>query len=234
MNSLLIRPRIYGFFSTLFQVIDNLKYCEINNLKPIIYYDSTFLYNDGNENVWEEFFEKINDGIAEGNLIDVYSLKNHPDHDLHFIDDFIISRPNLNDNSSNFSQSKHKLWELVRYGQSDELELYRYKINYYIKKYIKPSKDIVDCVDRIKFNYENTLSVHVRGTDYVNNIGYLEKIINKIEENIKKYNYQQIFVSSDNFESIKIIYEKFKSVIFYDTNLRCEKFNSGSPICHLV
>ena len=49
-KSLIINTREYGMFSSLLQIIDNIKYCELNGMKPIINIGEKFLYRDGPEN----------------------------------------------------------------------------------------------------------------------------------------------------------------------------------------
>ena len=225
MNTLQIRPRIYGFFSSLYQVLDNLKYCEINNLKPLIRYDRNFLYNNGVDNVWNEFFEYVNDDVAEGEIIDVYSCQNQKE--MFFLSDFLMMNPFHN----NFEL---KLWHLIS-NNSDKCDEHRKEINELIKKYIIPNKSVLDEIYKFdNNNWNDTLSVHVRGTDYSGGYQNLHMIKDRIRQLLENNQYNTIFVASDNKESIDSIRSEFPNVINYDTSLRVDSFNNTSPLCHVV
>ena len=62
-KSLIINTREYGFFSSVFQVIDNIEYCSQHDMKPIIELGPKFKYKNLENNSWNEFFCKINDGV---------------------------------------------------------------------------------------------------------------------------------------------------------------------------
>lgn len=225
-SSLQIRPRKYGFFSSVFQMIDNLKYCEINNIKPIIKWDSLSLYNNDESNSWVNFFEEINDGVPEGVFIDIYDIPRINERALFFLKDYMMIDPY----AGNF---KLKLWHFL--GGDEQLYNYRVEINQMILKYIRPNKKVLNEVDTvINDEWDNTLAVHIRGTDYSLDYNKLESFCERIQDNISKNGYTKIFVASDNIESINYIKERFINVLNYDTNLRQKYLTSSSPICHNV
>jgi hypothetical protein len=223
-NSLIIKTREYGFFSSLFQIIDNIRYCEINDIKPIIDVGEKYLYQNNNSNPWNYFFENINDNIIEGEKQEITELTNNANF---LLDDYMLVCPTNGDYHLN-------LWHKVQTKNKDiELE-YRNKINDIIKKYIKPIPDIQRQIDLfIQNNFEDSvLAVHIRGTDY--GFHSIDSYIDKIKEIQQEKNYKKIFVASDNHEAIIKIKEAFNNVCFYETNLRAENINSVSPVCHIV
>jgi hypothetical protein len=206
-NSLIINHRnalgrggSSGFFSLFFQILDNLKYCSENNLKPVIKLDKSFYNGD-----WEDFFETINDGVATGNTInsDYFLLKN-----------FLV----------NLDIPYLKLWELLTQQKRDEVIAHRQEVNNLIQNFIKPSKEILNMVNQHIDNCNNnTLAVHIRTTDY--NYYNIENYFNAIDRDIDNYN--KIFVASDSTEAINLVKNKYKNVYFLETNLRATKNNDN-------
>lgn len=222
-KSLIINTREYGMFSSLFQIIDNLKYCEINNIKPILNIGEKFLYRDGSENPWNHYFEAINDGIPEGEVYEITKINNTCNF---FMQNYLMTQPAAND-------YRLKLWNFVNDIQN--LSMHRQEIKAMLDKYIKPLPIIENEVKNFitnNFKNESLLSVHIRNTDY--NFTNLPFIIEKIYEIQKNNNYEKIFVASDNLEAIMNVYNTFPNVCYYQTNLRCEKMNSSKPLCHIV
>jgi len=231
-SSLQLRPRIYGFFSSIFQMIDNLKYCELNNIKPIIKWDSISLYNNEEENCWGNFFEEINDGIPVGEFIDIYDLPGINERALFFLRDYMMVDPYV----GNF---RLKLWHfsgtMKSASNKEELYNYRVEINEMILKYIKPNEKVLNEVSKIiNTEWDKTLAVHIRGTDYWTNQNTLDEFCVRIQDNIEKNKYEKIFVASDNNQSINYIKEKFKNVLYYNTDIRQNDLTSSAPICHNV
>jgi len=207
-TSLIINTReSSGFFSNYFIFIDNIKYCEINNIKPIMLLGgSDWFYNDGRENLWGAFFEPINDS----NITQDYRFSSF----FKLWDESFLCR-----------QGKIMVWENI--DNSTELQINRFEVNNIIQK-IKPIKEIQDTIDNfVETNFKGKiLGVHIRGTDY--NFNYIDKYI----EYINKYNdFDMIYVASDNQESIDNIKNTFNNVIFYDTNIRRNNIND-SVLCY--
>lgn len=218
MKSLTIdcRPTV-GFFSNLFQIIDNLKYCEMNNLKPILRLDG-FSYSDGRDNIWNYYFEEINDSIPYQN--------NETSSFFKLIgNNFVLDNYHL-----------LNLWNFI-FDYKSQLN-HRLEVNSIISKYIKPSKHISDIVNNFKGEkFSNTLGIHMRGTDY--GFNNLDAYLNKINEIQKDKNYDNIYIMSDNFESIEIISKEYRNCFCYPTNLRMQKlsdpvlaFSVDNPLKH--
>lgn len=222
-KSLIINARKYGMFSSLFQIIDNLKYCEINDVKPIIKIGDQFLYTNGNEDPWSLYFEPINDGIPEGEVLRNEEINNTANF---FLENYIMTKPEIHD-------YRLKLWNMI--SDREDLLAHRLEIKSMIEKYVRPIKIIKDEIERFakeNFSGKSVLSVHIRSTDYYfTNLGLISERIKKI---IDTNGYEKIFVASDSLEAIMGICNKFDNACYYKTDLRCEKINSPKPLCHIV
>lgn len=221
MNSLIIKTREYGFCSSMFQILDNLKYCELHDMKPILTIGDKFLYQDvQTDNIWNEFFIPINDNQFVGNLVDITELTSNSNF---LMEDFLMVSPK----NKNY---KLKLWELHCNGV--DTTPHRNEINTMITTYLKPIPEIQSVIDNFKTEHlnKNVLGVHIRGTDYVYH--NLDSYVNRIKEICDQYD--GIYVASDNIESINRIKNEFKNVVCYDTSLRAEHLTNSSPVCHTV
>jgi hypothetical protein len=125
-KSLIINTRKYGFFSSVFQVLDNIKYCNENNIKPIIELGNEFKYKNEKNNSWESFFHPINDGVIEGEPIHISQL---PNGALYLLKNYILIDP-LNDNY------KSTLWENI-ISNPNIADNHRLQINEIINNYLK-------------------------------------------------------------------------------------------------
>jgi hypothetical protein len=222
-KSLIINTREYGMFSSLFQIIDNLKFCEMNNMKPILNIGEKFLYRDGPENPWTHYFKPINDGKPEGEVFEVSQLTTTANF---FLENYIMAQPSIHD-------YRLKLWNMI--ADRDDLLAHRQEIKSMLDKYVKPLPVITEEVQKFakkNFKGNSVLSVHIRSTDYkfVN----LPLLIDRIDKIQKQNNYKKIFVASDSLEAIMGIYNAFPNVCYYETGLRCEKIDSPKPLCHIV
>jgi len=204
-NSLIIDVRTSsGFFSNYLIFLDNLKYCQRHNLKPIMRLGGNWYYSDGRQNLWDYFFEKINDGVPIG-------VSQHSNFFKLWEEKFTCHI------------GKVPLWEF--YEDKEFIKQNRIEVNE-ISKLVKPSIEIQKKIDLfLKQNFENkkVLGLHIRGTDYhFNNLDlYLESVKKIIDE------YDIVFIASDNFESINFFSEKFPNICFYETNIRMNKMNDG-------
>lgn len=82
-----------------------------------------------------------------------------------------------------------------------------------------------------------TLGVHIRAGD-MNDLHpvygkyYIEDYIEKIEEVLKSEDIDQIYVASDNFDSITQIEKRFGNVVYYDCKLRDRSDRSAPDLIH--
>ena len=224
-GSLVINTREYGFFSSLFQIIDNLRYCEINNLKPIMNIGDKFLYQNGNKNPWGEFFEDINDSVSEGDISEISQLTSNANF---LIEDYMMVSPSRHDYHL-------KLWNILQSGNGQAFYDYRVQINAMISKYIVPIKEIKQEVEKNINDMNiglNTLALHMRTTDYGHHD--IDRYKSVVQDVLNSKKYDNIFVASDSIESIMIIKNNFPNVRYYETPLRSEKLTTMVPLCHIV
>jgi len=222
-KSLIINTREYGMFSSLLQIIDNIKYCELNGMKHIINIGEKFLYRDGPENPWSHYFKPINDGKPEGEVFEVSQLTSTANF---FLENYVMTRPVIHD-------YRLKLWNMI--ADRDDLLAHRLEIKAMLDKYVKPLPVIMNEVKKFaKGNLKNDsqVSVHIRSTDY--KFTNLPLLIDKISKIQQQNSYEKIFVASDSLEAIMGIYNAFPNVCYYHTDLRCEKIDSPKPLCHIV
>jgi hypothetical protein len=193
-----------GFFSNYCIFLDNLKYCLDNNIKPIFKLESDWFYNDGRENLWESFFQSINDGIIIGNSEKSNFFK-------------------LWDENFLVRQGKVMVWE--NYNNQDELKKNRLEVNK-IVSILKPNTYIQSIVDDFvnkNFLNKKIIGVHIRGTDY--KFYHLDLYVKQIKKYYKDFD--MIYVASDNEESINHIKNNFDNVISYQTDIRAKNINDN-------
>ena len=194
-----------GFFSNITFILNHLKICEDMNFIPIIdmkNYPS--LHNEINiikntKNSWEYYFEKLN----KYSLNEVYKSKNV------------------------FLSSK-------KFQKKMFIDMTNDKISRYFGK-IKIKKEILQKVDnfykkKFKKNYK-ILGVHFRGSTYKTARGHgfpltKDLMIKNIQFLLKKFNYDKIFVVTEEQEYLKVLKENFREKLIYYNSFRMKKLDS--------
>lgn len=220
-KSLIIKTRNCGFFSSIFQVLDNVEYCYQHNMKPIIELGPEFKYKNLENNSWHEFFYEINDGVIEGESIEIPQLHNGA---LYLLDDYIMVSPL-------YGNFKSVIWENIE--NPELVSKYRQQINNTINKCLKPNDYIQNIVDNfVSENFKNSmLGVHFRGTDFgYNDISSFISMINML---LEQNNYSKLYIASDNQEAIKLLSDVFPNSCFYSTPYRTESMNSTLPAFYI-
>ena len=194
-----------GFFSNITFVLNHLKICKEMNFIPIIdmkNYPS--LHNEVNiikntKNSWEYYFEKLN----KYSLDEVYKSKN-------------------------VYLSSKKFQKKMFIDMTDA------KISKYFSK-IKVKKEILQKIDNFykkKFKRnDKILGVHFRGSTYKTARGHgfpltKDLMIKNIQFLLKKFNYNKIFVVTEEQEYLKILKENFKDKLIYYNSFRMKKLDS--------
>jgi len=208
MNSMIIDCRSgAGFFSNLLMILDNLKFCEMRNMKPILRMRN-FIYTDGRDKLWNHYFQPINDSATEGIISWSDFFKVYP---------FILVN----------AIGAAVFWEMEQRKQ--DTKDHRIAVNDICKRYIFPSDNIKNIIDDFKEKNFNgkILGVHVRGCDY----GFydMNAYINKINEKIS--NYDKIYLATDNFETLNLLKGIYGDKLFhYETDIRMPNFK-GPVLC---
>lgn len=194
-----------GFFSNITFILNHLKICEDMNFIPIIdmkNYPS--LHNEINiikntKNSWEYYFEKLN----KYSLNEVYK-------------------------SNNVFLSSKKFQKKMFIDMTND------KISRYFGK-IKIKKEILQKVDnfykkKFKKNHK-ILGVHFRGSTYKTARGHgfpltKDLMIKNIQFLLKKFNYDKIFVVTEEQEYLKVLKENFREKLIYYNSFRMKKLDS--------
>lgn len=194
-----------GFFSNITFILNHLKICKEMNFIPIIdmkNYPS--LHNEikiikNTKNSWEYYFEKLN----KYSLDEVYKSKN-----------VYMSAKTFQKNMS--------------------IDMTSNQISKYFKK-IKIRKEILQKIDNFyqkKFETnDKILGVHFRGSTYKTARGHgfpLTKklMIKNIQFLLKKFNYNKIFIVTEEHEYLKALKESFKDKLIFYNSFRMKKLDS--------
>ena len=230
MNKVLIEKcNQWGFFSSFLQVLDNLRWCEKNDYKPIIEWGSDSQYYsengyNGSKNVWEYYFEPTPTKITDDALIKT----NH--------NTFLLKEIPQNFGHRNIKTSglrERKDWPIVN-------DYWRKEANRIINKYIKLKPSVLKKINNFYNQNLNVpgikIAIHLRGgrgakelyhKDNVQ-LEYYRDCINKwlINNKISKYT---IFVASDSNEAINFISNNFKNVKSYPCHRTDDYYIKGKP-----
>ena len=201
-----------------------------NNTKMCLY------ATDENDNVWNYYFEPIQDFNIDEILKSEYKINDifmcgNLDFDLE--NKFLIK--NIH------SYDSLKLWNIT---DLDAEKKHRQEVYKLITKYVKIKSEIIKKVE----NFSNTrmihsgvnIGVHVRGTDKKTEYPfkqltiehYIQKISEIIKDNLNKE--YKIYIASDNNEAIIKIANHFgkNNIIAYPSS-RVNDFYGSIPICLL-
>lgn len=194
-----------GFFSNITFILNHLKICEEMNFIPIIDLQNyPSLHNEikiikNTKNSWEYYFEKLN----KYSLDEVYKSKNVYLSSETFQKKMFIDMTN-NKISKNFNKIKVKKEILHKVN------------NFYKKKFDKNDK---------------ILGVHFRGSTYKTARGHgfpltKDLMIKNIQFLLKKFNYNKIFLVTEEQEYLKTLKENFRDKLIYYNSFRMKKLDS--------
>ena len=186
-----------GMFSNLNYVIHHLYLAEKLNFIPVVdMANFPTLYNEnksimGTLNSWEYFFEPV----SPYTLKEVYKSKN-----------VVITDKNT---------KKNKFFDGLRYLTNDHKKIFFKYIK--IKKYLIKEKN--NFLTK-KLKNKNFLGVHFRGTDYKNRERHplpatKKQIVKNINILKKKFNFDYIFLVTEEKDYLNYLKKEFKNVISY-------------------
>ena len=193
-----------GFFATIRWALDGLYFCDYYSLKAVIKFADNSLYKDSE-----------------------YDNKRNP-FDYYYKQPFEFSTPNLYNPGTiiKLSKNNYKFAEEINKGMNYEItEEYINNMALIMKKYLKfndeTEKKISDEIIKRKIS-NTTLGVHIRGTDYKKNYKdhpiyiNVEYYYNYIDEALRKFKFDKIFVATDDQEILKKIIEHYgEDMIIY-------------------
>jgi hypothetical protein len=194
-----------GFFSNITFILNNLKICEEMKFIPIIdmeYYPS--LYNElkifkNTKNSWEYYFEKLN----KYSLNEVYNSKNV------YLSPFTFQKEMSIDMTNN-------------------------RISKYINR-LKVKKEILNKINNFSeknfIKKNKILGVHFRGSTYKTARGHgfpltIDLMIKNIETLIQNFNYEKIFLVTEEQKYLDALKKKFKNKIIFYNSFRMGQLDS--------
>jgi hypothetical protein len=201
-----------GLFSNVTYVLNHLKIIEKFNFIPVVDMQNfPTIYNEKKSlnkslNAWSYYFKNI----SNYTLDEVYKSKN------------VIFTSNF------FTKAM-----LTSYDMSSKKDF-----SNIIRKYIHVKSDIRSEVDHLKKKYfknkDKVLGIHFRGTTYKTARGHAFPIPKKLMKKnidflIKKFNYNKIFVATEEKDYLDYLKKYYKSkLIFLDTfrTINVDAFNS--------
>lgn len=153
-GTLVIAKTTYGFFSSFFSVLDNLAWCERNNVTPTVYWGKNSLYyqsggyNGSENNVWEYYFEPISSVTYEPGMVD---------------ENIVVWDGYRAPDESRLIPQTHKKYYSIHLDKE-----FRKKVHGFIQKYINIKPEIIHKIDSFYDAYmagNKTIGIHIRGTD---------------------------------------------------------------------
>ena len=216
-----------------FNPTPGMKHCQCLYYSPEGYNDKT--------NVWEYYFEPLNKFSLEDALNSEHSVS-----DIFMVGELDFEKENKFLIANIHSYEPLLLWSYLGidildkevHKKSDEY-YHRKVVNQIIEKNVKVRKEIHKKENTFRskhFANVPTLGVHGRGTDkkleYPGRALPLNAYIEAIAIYIEKFPNAQIYVASDNNESISVIHKSFKNnkIIVYPA-VRMKSYQGGVPIC---
>ena len=194
-----------GMFSNVTFIINHLKICDQYNFIPVVDMQNfTTIYNEKEKvndtyNAWEYYFKKLN----KYSLKDVYKSQN-----------VILTSELYQDNMLHDIYKKNYLKYLKKIKIKKQ---YHKKANTFFKKNFS--------------NSDNILGVHFRGSTYKTARGHAyppstTEMIKNINNLIKKYRYNKIFLVTEEMNYLKCLKKKFGNKLFFYNSFRMQNIDS--------
>lgn len=200
-----------GFFALLHKTLCGLYFADRMGFLPVVANWDQCAYEEdekinGTNNVFEYFFEPACEVTVESAL----NSRNV----------IILSEQNMD---TVFFEYDSEWFHLS--------EKYIEKMGSIYKKYIRLNKEVKECMEydiKKVLGNKKTLGIHFRGSDYrLNTNGHpmsleIENYYPYIKEAIEKYNYEQIFIATDDLNALKKIEKLFANLVCYRDAMRTD------------
>ncbi len=238
-----------GFFAYVTFVINQLRYCEINNLLPVVYFGprsgdgiNGFYDERYGDNSWDYYFEPVESlNYAEvrsriENNNDPLQLEHVIELDTQTLWDLHAAEP---DSVYNYPYGYYRRTEIANLERWYEDQ--RDKAHQYISKYIKPKRHILEKLEKFwdtNLSDNNVLGIHMRGSDKGTadaSPEFMRIIPPKeyyphIDSYIEKNPDCKIFLATDQSQFVDEMIEKYGERIVNCDVIRTSEFGRGTNV----
>ena len=204
-------PGSHGLFSCFITVLNQLAWCDKNNVIPVVYWDKDCSYYDpkgfnGKQSIWEYYFEPVScaqyDGIE-------------PINNLHLAATANTYAPEIN----HFNKNTREKW--LRKAAST-----------IIKKYIKMQPVVQAKIDEFyqkNMQGKKTIGIHIRGTDKKSETPTINPSVIFEAANTLSLQYPgcQFLVATDELSILEQAKRELKGPIIY---YEARRSNNGKPL----
>lgn len=198
----------WGFFACFFNTLNHLKFCELNNKTPVIYWGKNCPYYDekgykGIFNAWQYYFEPVSNLTYDP--ADVVN------------DQYLSSLP-LKAVGELFGYSSFKAGKIPA----------RYEIRGFINKYIKIKPEIKDKINDFynkHINGKPTIAIHLRGTDKITECIPVPPAVLLAHANT--YKGYQYFIATDEEQLLELAKKTLNGNVIYYDSIRSK---NGQPV----
>ncbi|MBD5456729.1 MAG: hypothetical protein HDR23_09765 [Lachnospiraceae bacterium] len=210
-----------GFFAEYNKLLTLFYFADQYHLKPVVRFHKGFCYAEqhpvnGTDNPFEYYFVQPC-GISSKDIMKYrYVLKSRKENS-----NLAIA---LNENSGGYARSEMYLNEMAKIA----------------KKYIKlndiVSGEIQRAIEGLGIKEENTLAVHVRGTDFKNHYNghpvqvTIDEYLQEAVRVFQKGSYDHVFLATDDTDAIEAFQKEFgDKLVFYQDVVRS---NGNDTVMH--
>jgi hypothetical protein len=242
---LLIQPplRDAGFAACLLTVLNYVRYCERENLTPVVHIDAScetrFLDPEHGDNVWEQYFEPVGpvSSAGLGRLL-AEAQRSGEALDLRRIDPGLPARIKADPDSIFTWTFGH--W---RTNTPEDMAAWfaeqRRKGRESVRRWVRVKPHVMEKVERFYDEHmkgRHVLGLHIRGTDlrYAPPVSPAE-YFDSIERHLAEHPDANLFLATDQVQYLELIRKRYGSIVLHYDCLRSSTstapFNmkTGSP-----
>lgn len=210
-----------GFFAEYNKLLTLLYFADWYHLKPVVRFHKGFCYAElnpvnGTDNPFEYYFKQPCDITLKDMQKYRYVLKSRKENS-----NLALA---LNESSGGYERSRRYLDEMARISAK------YIRLNDIVKEEI--SKDI----QSLGIREENTLAVHVRGTDFKNHYNghpiqvTISEYLQETSAVFKEGKYSQVFLATDDTDAVEAFQKEFDDkLVFYRDVVRS---NGNDTVMH--
>ncbi len=200
-----------GFFGCFISALNNIAWCEKNNVTPLVFWDEHSCYydpagyNGQTKNAWEYYFEQVSAGsYGQGNV----------------------------QWQGWFDLAGQGISVIKDLGEKYSTKKYRDSVNALIKKYIKIKPEVTKKVESFYQSHvagKKTIGMHIRGTDKFTEVKpvSIDMFLDAARELAKQYPNCQFLIATDEETILQEIRTKLPGKSIYYNSYRT---STGEPL----